>query len=158
MANSINLTVVVDPNAANPNPYLPNSVYVTASDIQWFRADTTSPVANVVTTLNIKLTINNSKREAVYLSSTTLSALTTAFPTFIPLVVYQNLEGTAPTGGAGTTYYYNPAVIQFFYADATTGVGSVASQVNIMLQKGNGTTSGNILVSNTASAIATALG
>ena len=56
------------------------------------------------------------------------------------------------------TRTFSAAAVQYCYADANTGVGSVNTKVNLALGEGNGQKTGIYLVSQTAASIASALG
>src|ERR1700693_444233 len=127
MANSIALTILQGPNDGQPlaTPIVRN---FNASQIIYFLADT--GITNATAKVYIKEGKANGQTTGDYLVSTTIASLVAAFPQFIQLALY----ATGPQGdnisATPVNVYYSPLCFQNFWADANTGVTSVATQVS----------------------------
>lgn len=131
--------------------------YFKSSQIMLYYATATSGITGVNTLVALKLGKGNSTYSIDVLVAETVATLQTAF-TYIALTVYRDITGAIPKAGAGTLRYYQPAVIQKWRATTTTGVTGVNSAVTIQTQYGNGQRTGDLLVAETVTAIATLVG
>ena len=158
MANSIALVILQGPTNAVPLA-TPITRNFTAANIMYYVADAKTGITNATARVFIRLGKANGNQTGEYIVSNDLTtSLAAQLSTFVSIATYNGAQGDARIAATATTVFYNPSLIQFYFADANTGYTGVVTQVNMKIARGNGSATFDLLSSTTAAAITTALG